>query len=108
MSLTSAQQAIAFMVGTSTGLLSLWVALHKNRADNRVDRDRQHSQHTEAIFGGYSKIVDDLRNEVDRLNAVIENLRIEQEECERRNDEMAARVEELLQRVSQLEGRDGR
>ena len=42
-----------------------------------------------------------------RLNDVIDALRLEQEECERRNDEMESLVLDLQRRLVALEGSQG-
>jgi peptidoglycan hydrolase CwlO-like protein len=49
-------------------------------------------------------MVEDLREEVARLNEVIDDLRKEQEECERRNDEMESLILDLQRRLANLEG----
>lgn len=85
-------------------ILSVW---HKLRHSSNTKADniaKNKNKHTETILGGYSKIVEDLRGEVERLNEVIADMRKEQEECDRRNDEMAKVVEELRRRVAHLEG----
>lgn len=87
-----------------TGGMSLWMALKKTSTQKEINTQNIQQDHTETILGGYSKIVDDLREEVIRLNEIIFDLRKEQEECERRNDELAKVVNELKQRVGFLEG----
>ena len=87
-----------------TGAMSLWIALKKTATQKQLGMDHNKTEHTETILGGYSQIVEDLREEVQRLNEIISDLRKEQEECERRNDEMAKVVNELKRRVAFLEG----
>ena len=89
-----------------TGAMSLWIALKKTSADRKLGNDKNSTEHTETILGGYSNIVEDLREEVSRLNGVIIDLRKDQVECERRNDEMVKIVNELRSRVSCLEGKN--
>jgi len=94
-----------------TGVLS-WLAARyaqKNQsisasATREIDRVRVDDEHTKVILDGYSDMVDNLRDEVGRLNQVIETLRKEQEECERRNDEMASLLLDLQRRLANLEG----
>lgn len=99
-----------------TGLLS-WAAARyaqKNqsvhqRAIQEIDRSRLDDSHAKTIFEGYSGIVDDLREEVGRLNATIIELRTDQEECERRNLELESIIFDLQRRLANLEGeRDAR
>lgn len=59
------------------------------------------------IFGGYSQIVEDLQNEVERLKETIEDLRSEQEACEARNVILHNELLELRARILQIENRDG-
>lgn len=87
-----------------TGGMSLWMALKKTSTQKTMNDQNVRQEHTETILDGYSKIVEDLRGEVDRLNEIITDLRKEQEECERRNEELAKVVNELKQRVAFLEG----
>lgn len=94
------ERLIVAIASIITAGMSLWAAIRRNQ----LGRDRQHTEHTETILGGYSQIVDDLRAEVLRLNSLIEDMRIEQEECERRNKAMELIVAELQARVCQLEG----
>ena len=98
-----------------TGLLS-WAAARyaqKNqsvhqKASQEIDRARLDDSHAKTIFEGYSGIVDDLREEVARLNTTINELRTDQDECERRNTEMESIILDLQRRLANLEGqRDG-
>ena len=66
-----------------------------------------HTQQVETIFGGYSQIVEDLQNEVERLKVTIEDLRSEQEACEARNVMLHEELIELRSRIMQIENRDG-
>lgn len=59
------------------------------------------------IFGGYSQIVEDLQNEVERLKETIEALRTEQEACEARNVTLHNELIELRARIALIESRDG-
>ncbi len=94
-----------------TGLLS-WAAARyaqKNqsvhqKASQEIDRSRLDDSHAKTIFEGYSGIVDDLREEVARLNTTLSELRKEQDECERRNNEMESIIFDLQRRLANLEG----
>lgn len=94
-----------------TGLLS-WAAARyaqKNqsvhqKASQEIDRARLDDSHAKTIFEGYSGIVDDLREEVARLNTTIIELRADQEECERRNLELGSIIFDLQRRLAHLEG----
>jgi chromosome segregation ATPase len=93
-----------------TGLLS-WAAARyaqKNqsvhhKASQEIDRARLDDAHAKTIFEGYSGIVDDLREEVARLNTTIDQLRTDQEECEKRNDALESIVLDLQRRLANLE-----
>ena len=95
----------------TTGVLS-WLAARyaqnnntvNAQASREIDRVRVDDEHTRTILDGYSDMVDNLRDEVARLNQVIEALRKEQEECERRNDEMGSLILDLQRRLAHLEG----
>ena len=91
-----------------TGGMSLWVAMRKSSLNRKSASEHNQTEHTETLLGGYGQIVEDLRDEIDRLNTVILDLRKEQEECERRNEEMIKVVDELKRRVGFLEsGKNG-
>lgn len=94
-----------------TGVLSWLAARYAQKsqtidasASREIDRTRVDDEHTKTILDGYSDMVDNLREEVTRLNQVIETLRKEQEECERRNDEMASLMLDMQRRLANLEG----
>lgn len=102
-----------FIAGATivTGVLSWLAARHAQKNQtitsskaHEIDRTRVSDEHTKTIMDGYSKMVDNLREEVGRLNQTIESLRKEQEECERRNDEMASLILDLQRRLAHLEG----
>ena len=93
-----------------TGILSWWAARYTKNQESKhqqvdlaIERDRQGDEHTQTLLLGYSNIVDDLREEVRRLNTVINDLRLEQEECEKRNDALESVVLDLQRRLSNLE-----
>lgn len=101
---TENQNIYMIIASVIVGGVSVWVK-HRNSNNKKADDiARNKNKHTETILGGYSKIVEDLQGEVERLNDVIADLRKEQEECERRNEAMAKVVEELRRRVAHLEG----
>jgi len=93
-----------------TGILSWWAAQYaqkrqarRDTGDLEVERSRTDNEHTQIVLGGYSRIVDDLREEINRLNEKITELRKEQEECERRNDALESVVFDLQRRLANLE-----
>jgi septal ring factor EnvC (AmiA/AmiB activator) len=95
----------------ATGILSWLAARHAQQtqkihhtADHEVNKARQLDEATQTLLKGYANIVDDLRQEVGRLNTTIDDLREEQEACERRNDELASYIFDLQRRLANLEG----
>jgi uncharacterized coiled-coil DUF342 family protein len=93
-----------------TGMLSWWAAQYaqkrqarRDSGDLEVERSKTDNQHTQIVLEGYSQIVDDLREEIKRLNDKIVDLRTEQEECERRNDALESVVLDLQRRLANLE-----
>ena len=93
-----------------TGGLSWWAAQYaqkrqakRDTGDLEIERNRTDNEHTQIVLEGYSKIVDDLREEIKRLNEKIVDLRAEQEECERRNDALESVVFDLQRRLANLE-----
>jgi hypothetical protein len=97
-----------------TGVLSWLASRHaqRNQAihhvdDHELNRARRVDEATATLLDGYKDMVEDLRTEVSRLNDVIDALRLEQEECERRNDEMESLVLDLQRRLVALEGSQG-
>ena len=94
-------------------LISVWISRRAQHvqttthaADHEVDRARRVDEATSTLLDGYKDMVDDLREEVNRLNRVINDLRAEQEECERRNDEMQSLILDLQRRLAHLEGQE--
>lgn len=94
-----------------TGVLSWMAARHAQKTqsashadDHELNRARRVDEATATLLEGYKSMVDDLRDEVGRLNRVIDDLRLEQEECERRNDEMESLIHDLQRRLAALEG----
>lgn len=102
--------ALIALATVVTGALSWWAARYSRKQESKtqevdleIERDRQGNEHTQTLLQGYSSIVDDLREEVRRLNTVINDLRREQEECERRNDALESVVHDLQRRLANLE-----
>ena len=102
--------AIIAFASIVTGTLSWWAAKYAQRrqaerdsGDLEVERTKTDNQHTQIVLEGYSQIVDDLREEIRRLNDKIVDLRKEQEECERRNDALESVVLDLQRRLANLE-----
>lgn len=71
-----------------------------------VQAKSANNEQVEMIFGGYSQIVEDLQNEVERLKETIENLRSEQEACEARNVVLHNEIIDLRSRIAMIENRD--
>jgi predicted RNase H-like nuclease (RuvC/YqgF family) len=93
-----------------TGALSWAAARYAQKVQSKhrvvdlaIERNRQDDEHTQTLLEGYSNMVDDLREEVKRLNVTITELRREQEECEKRNDALASVVLDLQRRLVNLE-----
>jgi|688.fasta_scaffold758075_2 peptidoglycan hydrolase CwlO-like protein len=72
--------------------------------EHELDRARRIDEATKTVLDGYKDMVENLQAEVERLNSVINDLRLEQEECERRNDEMESLIHDLQRRLANLEG----
>lgn len=107
--------ALIALASIITGTLSWLAARHSKKTESQtaqidldIERDRQGDEHTQTLLQGYSSIVDDLREEVRRLNSVINELRHEQEECEKRNDALESVVFDLQRRLANLEMESGR
>lgn len=101
---------IVALATLGTGMLSWWAARYaqkrqakRDSGDLEIERSRTGNEHTQIVLEGYSKIVDDLREEIKRLNDKIVDLRKEQEECERRNDALESIVNDLQRRLANLE-----
>jgi chromosome segregation ATPase len=102
-------------IGAATiiaAVLSVWVSRRSQKVqasthavDHELNRAKRVDQATSTLLEGYKNMVDDLRDEVARLKGVINDLRIEQEECERRNDEMESLILDLQRRLVNLESR---
>jgi predicted RNase H-like nuclease (RuvC/YqgF family) len=97
-------EKILIAIGSGlTGLFSLWYKFRRAQMHVQLGEAKHANVHTETILGGYGKIVEDLRTEIERLHSNIGDMRKEQEECDRRNDELARVVDELRRRVTFLE-----
>lgn len=72
-----------------------------------IDETSAATTQMDAIFKGYSQIVANLQDEVNRLKATIEELRLEQIACEERNDLLNIQVEQLSARLASLEKTNG-
>ena len=108
------QSAVIASATVITGVLS-WLAARRAQKtqsshhadDHELNRAKRVDEATATLLSGYKDMVDDLREEVGRLNRVIDDLRREQEECERRNDEMESLVLDLQRRLVALEDNSG-
>ena len=85
--------------------ISAAVALSNQNKTAKQVHESNRLDHDEALLAAYSQMVDDLKGEVDRLKDVIDGLRVEQEDCDRRNKELGEKVKNLSFRLSQLEGK---
>ena len=88
-----------------TGAISALVAYLGQSRSAVVTQEGNRLDHTEALLEGYSQMVDDLRGEVSRLKDIINEMRIEQDECDRKNRELLKEVVQLKLRIGQLEKR---
>jgi chromosome segregation ATPase len=88
-----------------TGAISALVAYLGQSRSAEVAKEEHRLDHNEALLEGYSQMVDDLRGEVSRLKDIINEMRIEQDECDRRNRELLKEVVQLKLRIGQLEKR---
>jgi chromosome segregation ATPase len=75
------------------------------RAD--VDHETVATEQLQTIFDGYGGIVEALQEELDRLKLTIEELRLEQDACEKRNGMLSIEILELHHRIATLEKRRG-
>lgn len=111
----SVWQSIAVAAATViTGIFSWMAARHAQKTqtsahkdDHELNRAKRVDEATATLLDGYKDMVEDLRKEVERLNRVIGDLRLEQEECERRNDEMESLIHDLQRRLVALEDSSG-
>lgn len=97
---------LASLLSFGGGTLSSFLILRGQKMSVSVQSKAANTQQVEMIFGGYSQIVDDLQNEVQRLKETIEDLRSEQEACEARNVVLHNELLELRARIALIESRD--
>ena len=86
-----------------TGLVSAMIAYRAQSKQTEVQSKDIDFDHNESLLQGYSGMVDNLRSELERLNRVIDEMREDQEACDKRNQELTQEVNELRIRVSELE-----
>ena len=98
---------LASVLAFGGGITSSFLVLRGQRLSTSIQSKTANTQQVEMIFGGYSQIVEDLQNEVERLKETIENLRIEQEACEARNVVLHKELIDLRSRIMEIEKRDG-
>lgn len=98
---------LAAVLAFGGGIVSSFLVLRGQKMSVSVQAKTANTQQVEMIFGGYSQIVEDLQNEVERLKETIEALRSEQEACEARNVVLHNELVELRKRISLIERRDG-
>jgi predicted nucleic acid-binding Zn-ribbon protein len=94
-------------VGVAGLLLSSFVYLRSQRLKTSVEHEAVHTEQMQTIFDGYGGVVSTLQEELERLKLIIEDMRIEQEACERRNSVLSIEILELHQRIASLEKKSG-
>lgn len=98
---------IASVLAFGGGIVSSFLVLRGQKMSASIQARSANTQQVEMIFGGYSQIVEDLQNEVERLRETIETLRAEQEACEARNVTLHSEIIDLRKRISLIESRNG-
>lgn len=100
----STEVAIFASVATLlSGLISALIAYSAQYKNILVTKENNHLDHNDSLLGAYSQMVDDLRSEVSRLKTTIDQMRIEQSECDKRNFELEQLVHNLHNRLEKLE-----
>lgn len=97
---------LASLLSFGGGIFSSFLVLRGQKLSTAVQAKSANNEQVEMIFGGYSQIVEDLQNEVERLKETIENLRSEQEACEARNVVLHNEIIDLRSRIALIESRD--
>lgn len=99
-----AEIVYATLASIVAAALSAFVALRTKRSDVMMAVSANNSMEIQHIFDGYARIVEDLQNEVLRLQAELEIVRAEQKECDHHRLMLADEVVELKRRIVLLEG----
>lgn len=94
------------VLGFAGGIASSYFMFRGQKVNAVAQNKTAAAQQVEVIFGGYSQIVQDLQEELDRLKTTIEELRSEQEACEARNIALENEITDLRSRISNLEKRE--
>ena len=99
-------QDILIPIGASisAAVISAFVALKTKKADVYTSIAATNSTEIQNIFDGYARIVEDLQTEVLRLQAQLEIVRVEQQECDGHRIALEVEVTKLQHRLSLLEG----
>lgn len=100
-------ETIGGVFGVAGVCVSSYYVYRGQRMKSSIESTSAATQQMEAIFKGYSQIVSNLQNEVDRLKMTIEELRLEQIACEKRNDVLNSHIEHLHNRLASLENLNG-
>lgn len=101
--MTGIEQLAVAGASVLTGMMSLYVGMRRLKSDASAHHATGLTAHTSVLVEGFGGLVEQLQDEVKRLNEVISDMRREQDECERRNDEMAVVIEDLKRRIGHLE-----
>ena len=88
-----------------TGILSAIITFKGQTQATAITAEDVRLDHNDSLLAAYSKMVEDLRQEVQRLNSVIAEMRKDQDECDRRNNELSDEVDKMRLRISELEKR---
>lgn len=97
---------LASVLSFGGGIFSSYLMLRGQKISASIQSKAANTDQVEMIFGGYSQIVEDLQNEVERLKITIEDLRSEQEICEARNVALHNEITDLRSRIALIESRD--
>lgn len=94
---------ISAVIAALTAGLSTYGVMRGHKTVERQTEVTNNTVQIQTIFDGYSRIVADLHNEVQRLHTIVEGLHVEQEACEERNNLLEKEIEELVGRLCRLE-----
>ena len=97
---------LAVVASFITGTVSSYFVFRGQKVQARAQNKTAAAQQVEVIFGGYSQIVQDLQEELERLKSLVEELRAEQDICEARNLALENEITELRSRISNLEKKE--
>lgn len=90
-------------IGLAGLAISSFVYYRSQRLKTSVEHETAQTEQVQTIFDGYAGIVSTMQDELDRLKLTIDELRAEQEACERRNESLTMEITELRDRIATLE-----